>query len=63
MEIGQLVLEMIFEGFLPYMGVVAMFVWVEALRPRQQFFSQVGTEPHVYSVSADVNITIMHFLT
>ena len=37
-----------FEGFLPYMGVVAilvMFVWVESLCPSQQFFSHVGTEP------------------
>ena len=25
--------------------MVAVFVWVEVLRPSQQFFSHVGTEP------------------
>ena len=25
--------------------MVDVFVWVEALRPSQQFFSHVGTEP------------------
>ena len=27
------------------LGSVSLFVWVEALRPSQQFFSHVGTEP------------------
>ena len=26
-------------------NIFCLFVWVEALRPSQQFFSHVGTEP------------------